>query len=108
MNTIVSDLFEEDLDLPDPLTQQRYAGLLGLDHVKTRLAKEAELILAPGLLADWSRRCHGRVLPAVARLAHRPRSWCSPATSAPARPRWPRPSPTRSRAATTSTCGSSA
>lgn len=67
-----NDLFEDDLDLPDPLAQQRYARLIGLDHVKIRLAKEAELILRPHLLREWSLRTHNSVLPAVNRLAHRP------------------------------------
>jgi AAA+ superfamily predicted ATPase len=72
MNPTTDDLFEEDLDLPDPLAQQRYAALIGLDPIKTRLAKEAELILQPKLLEDWSVRTHGTVLPAVRRLAGRP------------------------------------
>ncbi|MFC0039519.1 AAA family ATPase [Actinomadura rayongensis] len=65
-------MFDDDLDLPDPFAQQRYARLVGLDHIKTRLAKEAELILQPDLLEEWSLRTHQTVLPAVARLAHRP------------------------------------
>ena len=72
MNPTTDDLFEEDLDLPDPLAQQRYAALVGLDPIKTRLAKEAELILQPKLLEDWSVRTHGTVLPAVGRLTGRP------------------------------------
>jgi AAA+ superfamily predicted ATPase len=72
MTTNSHDLFEDDLDLPDPLAQQRYARLIGLDHAKTRLAKEAELILQPHLLREWSLRAHNTVLPAVDRLTHRP------------------------------------
>jgi len=70
--TINHDLFEEDLDLPDPSAQRRYAGLVGVDHIKARLAKEAELILRPDLLEQWSMRVHDTVLPAVNRLADRP------------------------------------
>ncbi|WP_280331290.1 ATP-binding protein [Nocardia wallacei] len=66
------DLFEEDLDLPNPTAQRRYNGLVGLDHIKERLAKEAELILQPGLLENWSHRVHGDVIPAVRLLANRP------------------------------------
>lgn len=72
MTTISNDLFEEDLDLPNPFAQQRYAALIGLDPIKTRLAKEAELILQPRLLEDWSVRAHGEVLPAVRLLTNRP------------------------------------
>ena|SRR2546423_1374713 len=67
-----NDLFEEDLDLPDPTAQQRYSALVGLDHIKTRLAKEAELILQPKLLEGWSVRTHGTVLPAVRWVTGRP------------------------------------
>ncbi|XVQ86418.1 AAA family ATPase [Microbispora siamensis] len=69
---MTNDLFEEDLDLPDPIAQQRYAALVGLDHIKTRLAKEAELILQPKLLEDWSVRTYGAVLPALGWVTGRP------------------------------------
>ncbi len=70
--TVTNDLFEEDLDLPDPIAGQRYAALVGLDHIKSRLAKEAELILRPKLLEDWSVRAHGAVLPALRWVTARP------------------------------------
>jgi SpoVK/Ycf46/Vps4 family AAA+-type ATPase len=72
MNTSINDLFEEDLDLPDPIAQQRYGALVGLDHIKTRLAKEAELILQPKLLEDWNVRAHGTVLAALTWVTGRP------------------------------------
>ncbi|MFY1685009.1 AAA family ATPase [Micromonospora sp. WMMD730] len=72
MTTISEDLFEEDLDLPDPDAQKRYVNLVGLDEIKTRLAKEAELILQPQLLQQWSVRHHGAVLPAIDRVTARP------------------------------------
>lgn len=72
MNLTNDDLFEEDLDLPDPIAQQRYTALVGLDPIKVRLAKEAELILQPKLLEDWSVRVHGAVLPAVGWVTGRP------------------------------------
>lgn len=70
--TATNDLFEEDLDLPDPTAQHRYAALVGLDHIKDRLMKEAELILQPKLLEDWSIQTHGTVLPALRWVAARP------------------------------------
>jgi AAA+ superfamily predicted ATPase len=66
------DLFEEDIDLPDPSAQRRYHQLVGLDDVKKRLLKEAELILQPHLLEEWSMRTHGQKLLAVDLLMHRP------------------------------------
>ncbi len=70
--TATNDLFEEDLDLPDPTAQHRYAALVGLDRIKDRLMKEAELILQPKLLENWSVRVHGTVLPALRWMAARP------------------------------------
>ena len=72
MNTSTTDLFEEDLDMPDPDADRRYAQLIGLDDIKDRLAKEAELILQPAKLEQWSTRHHGDVLPAVRRMEARP------------------------------------
>ncbi len=74
MVTVMSaDLFEEVLELPDPAAQRRYTRLVGLDHVKDRLGKEAALLLNPKLLRDWSERHHdGRVIAAVVQFEKRP------------------------------------
>jgi len=72
MNETTRDLFEDDLELPDPIAQQRYRALVGLDRIQQRLAKEAELILQPQLLEQWSRSVHGTVLPALGFVAGRP------------------------------------
>jgi AAA+ superfamily predicted ATPase len=68
-----TDLFEEVLELPDPAAQRRYTRLVGLDHVKDRLGKEAALLLNPKLLRDWSERHHdGRVIAAITQFEERP------------------------------------
>ena len=69
--TSPTDLFEEDLDLPDPDADRRYHQLIGLDVTKARLAKEAELILQPAIIERWSVRHHGTVLAAVRWMADR-------------------------------------
>jgi AAA+ superfamily predicted ATPase len=70
---MATDLFEEILELPDPAAQRRYDRLVGLDHVKDRLGKEAALLLNPKLLRDWSERHHdGRVIAAVTQFEERP------------------------------------
>jgi AAA+ superfamily predicted ATPase len=69
--TSPTDLFEEDLDLPDPDADRRYHQLIGLDAIKERLAKEAELILQPALIEKWSTDNHGTVLAAVRRMEDR-------------------------------------
>src|SRR5260370_14013125 len=67
-----TDLFEEALHLPAPAAARRYAQLIGLDDIKDRLAKEAELILQPAQLEQWSIRHYGDLLPAVRRMEARP------------------------------------
>jgi AAA+ superfamily predicted ATPase len=70
---MTTDLFEEVLELPDPAAQRRYIRLVGLDHVKDRLGKEAALLLNPKLLRDWSERHHdGRVIAAITQFEERP------------------------------------
>lgn len=71
MTTNPDDLFEGDLDLPDPDADHRFGLLIGLDETKTRLAKEAELLLQPALIEEWSKQHHGTVLPAVRRMEDR-------------------------------------
>lgn len=68
----IGDLFEEDLDMPDPGADRRYAQLIGLDHVKDRLFKEADVVLQPARIEQWSLRHHGGVLAAVRRMEDRP------------------------------------
>lgn len=66
------DLFEEILDLPDPGAQRRYHSLVGLDSTKARLNAEAELLLYPDRLEQWSTRHHKKRLQAVDTFLERP------------------------------------
>jgi AAA+ superfamily predicted ATPase len=69
----VSDLFEDVLELPDAGAERRYAGLVGLDEVKVRIEKEAEMLLKPERLEDWSRKHHaGKVIAAADKFKRRP------------------------------------
>lgn len=47
-------------ELPDGMARQRYEGLVGLDATKTRLVKEAQLLLDPLRLEAWSKKHHGQ------------------------------------------------
>ena len=67
-----AELFEPSIEFPDPVAQERYAKLVGLDATKAILHKEAKLLLAPQLLRDWSRRHHGVELAALRHFAGRP------------------------------------
>jgi len=58
MNDEKIDIFEEVREFPDPAAARRYASLVGLDHVKERLLKEALLLFDPDSLKVWSKKHH--------------------------------------------------
>lgn len=64
--------FDDVIDLPDDAAERRYRDLVGLDQIKDRLSKEAEVLLQPDLLKEWSRKHHGRDISATASLLDRP------------------------------------
>jgi AAA+ superfamily predicted ATPase len=68
----VSELFEEVLELPDARAERRYAGLVGLDEVKERVEKEAEMLLRPERLDEWSQKNHGQLIEAASKFKQRP------------------------------------
>ena len=51
--------FEEVVTFPDRQYQERYERLVGLDGLKKQIQKEATVLLAPELLARWSKQYHG-------------------------------------------------
>jgi AAA+ superfamily predicted ATPase len=54
-----SDLFDAIDSLPDERARARYEALVGLDDIKARLTKEAQILLNPALLKQWSEKHHG-------------------------------------------------
>lgn len=68
----MSELFEEVLDLPDGKAERRYGSLVGLDEVKERVEKEAEMLLRPERLDEWSTKHHGHIVAAADRFKRRP------------------------------------
>ena len=56
-----SELFHEVHVLPEPVRAERYKRLVGLDHVKARLRKEATVLADPKQLSAWARRHHPTV-----------------------------------------------
>jgi AAA+ superfamily predicted ATPase len=69
----MSELFEDVLEFPDGAAARRYEALVGLDDVKVRIVKEAEMLLKPERLDKWSRTHHGgKVIEAVDRFKRRP------------------------------------
>jgi AAA+ superfamily predicted ATPase len=65
-------LFDTVKTFPDPEALERYNCLVGLDSVKDRLEKEAEIMLRPDLVEKWSRDNHGCKLLALDLLRRRP------------------------------------
>lgn len=72
METDITHLFDETLELPDPSSRRRFGALVGLDAVKERLTKEARLLLHPQLLTDWSKKHHGNELAILSHFRNRP------------------------------------
>lgn len=66
-----SDVFDHVIEAPDPELRDRYQGLIGIDHPKSRIHQEAILLFAPGRLMEWSRQHYGEVLRGVTDIANR-------------------------------------
>lgn len=60
------------MEFPDPTVSVDYDRLVGLDHIKERLSKEALLLLNPERLRAWSETHHRRQLVALDYVASRP------------------------------------
>jgi len=67
----VEDLFHPIVELPEPVRAERYRRLVGVDDVKDRLRREAQLLAHPGLLNTWAAEHHRGGLPALALFADR-------------------------------------
>lgn len=53
-----NNIFEPTIEFPDPYYKRLFASLIGLDHIKERLIKEASLMLSPHLLDEWAEKYH--------------------------------------------------
>lgn len=58
MSDTATGIFEEVREFPDPTAARRFSALVGLDHMKERLLKEARLLLDSQSLVDWSKKHH--------------------------------------------------
>ena len=67
----MEDLFHPVVELPEPVRAERYRRLVGVDAIKDRLRREAQLLAHPGLLGEWLARHHGSGLPASALFTDR-------------------------------------
>ncbi len=66
-----TDMFDEEIELPNARAQRRYDSLVGLDEVKHALIQNAAVLLDPDSLRIWSQKQHGAVLPVVATFSQR-------------------------------------
>jgi AAA+ superfamily predicted ATPase len=69
---MIDGLFDTVKTFPAPDALERYAALVGLDSIKERLAKEAEIMLRPDLVEKWCHDNHGCKLQALELLQRRP------------------------------------
>jgi AAA+ superfamily predicted ATPase len=70
MSTL-EDLFHPVIELPEPVRADRYRRLVGLEDVKDRLRREAQLLAHPGALHAWAAEHHRPSLPALALFSDR-------------------------------------
>jgi len=63
--------FENVVEFPTPEAKRRYDRLVGLDEIKERLLKEAQILLNPKLLEDWSNRHHGKQVTLIEKFKER-------------------------------------
>jgi AAA+ superfamily predicted ATPase len=72
MNDSIIGIFEEVREFPDPAAARRFTSLVGLDHMKERLLKEARLLFDPESLAAWSNKHHRQKIRLIELFRDRP------------------------------------
>lgn len=64
-------IFEKELFYPDDGAKRVYESLVGVDDKKANLLLEAELLVQPNRLKEWSRKHHSKDIQACAELEDR-------------------------------------
>lgn len=64
--------FEIIKQFPDPVAQEKYAALVGIDQIKARIEKEAAVMLNPKGITDWSERFYKKEIELVKAFKNRP------------------------------------
>lgn len=72
MKETTSDIFERVSEFPDPRAKERFARLIGIDDIKSRLVKEGRLLLDRSALDGWSKRHYRQRLPILDVFVDRP------------------------------------
>ena len=68
---MTAEHFGRVLEYPDADSGERFAGLVGLDHVKTRLINEAVVLLAPHTVGVWLQKHHPAAVAIVRAVTER-------------------------------------
>jgi SpoVK/Ycf46/Vps4 family AAA+-type ATPase len=69
--SITDDLFHPVIELPEPVRAARYRRLVGLDDIKDRLRREAQVLVNPASLSAWADEHHQANLPALSLMSDR-------------------------------------
>lgn len=64
--------FEFIKTFPDPAAEDRYGELVGIDHIKDRLSREASIVLNPESISQWSQKFYKKDIELVRVFQQRP------------------------------------
>lgn len=67
-----NDTFEFIQSFPDPIAQEKYLSLFGIDHIKNRLERESSIILNPSSIENWSKKFYSKEIKLVSLFKSRP------------------------------------
>jgi SpoVK/Ycf46/Vps4 family AAA+-type ATPase len=67
-----TNTFEIIKQFPDPVAQEKYAALVGIDRIKARLESEAAIMLNPSGITDWSERFYKKEIELINVFKRRP------------------------------------
>ena len=65
-------IFDTVEEYPDPYAKERFASLVGIDKIKKHLLKEAQVMLSPKSLDDWSKKYYKKTIELVNIYRKRP------------------------------------
>jgi SpoVK/Ycf46/Vps4 family AAA+-type ATPase len=66
------NIFEIIKRYPDPVAEENYAALVGIDQIKQRMEKEAAIMLNPEGVISWSKKFYKKEIELVRIFKHRP------------------------------------
>ena len=67
-----TNTFEFTRNFPDPVAEEKYAALVGIDHIKTRLEREAAIMLNPSSIDEWSSKFYKKEIELTKVFKNRP------------------------------------